>query len=66
MASVGDKSWQGMESEGIAMSATAGQIEYATSLLEQLGYDVDEYNLDSMDVWEIGKLIGELKDELEG
>ena len=48
------------------MSATAGQIEYATSLLKQLGYDVDEYNIDSMEVWEIGKLIGELKDELEG
>ena len=48
------------------MSATAGQIEYATSLLKQLGYDVDTYSLDDMEVWEISKLIGDLKDELEG
>ena len=55
-----------MEQEGVTMNATVGQIEYATNLLKQLGYDVEEYNLDGMEVWEISKLISELKDELEG
>ncbi len=48
------------------MIATVRQIEYATNLLKQLGYDVEEYNLDGMEVWEISKLISELKDELDG
>ena len=48
------------------MSATVRQIEYATNLLKQLGYDVEEYNLDGMEVWEISELISEFKDELEG
>ena len=55
-----------VESEGATMIATVRQIEYATNLLKQLGYDVEEYNLDGMEVWEISELIDELKDELDG
>ena len=58
--------YKGVEQEGATMNATVRQIEYATNLLKQLGYDVEEYNLDGMEVWEISELIDELKDELDG
>jgi hypothetical protein len=42
---------------------TSNQIELATNLLEQLGYDMDTYDFDSMDFEEVSELIDELKDE---
>ncbi|MEN6414362.1 MAG: hypothetical protein ABFC84_16615 [Veillonellales bacterium] len=42
---------------------TAKQIEFATELLQQLGYDPDDYDFSSMDFQEVSKLIDELKDE---
>ncbi len=45
--------------------ATPEQIEYATSMINELGYDMDDYNLPDMTVSEISQLIKELKDELE-
>ena len=44
---------------------TIRQIRYAEDLLKKLGYDVDEYDLESMDKWEISDLINELKEEWE-
>jgi len=46
--------------------ATQAQIQYATDLLDKLGYDVEEYDLNSMTKDEISELIRELKDEWEG
>lgn len=45
---------------------TQAQINYATKLCNELGYDPEEYNFDRMDRGVISKLIGELKAELEG
>ncbi|MEN6414711.1 MAG: hypothetical protein ABFC84_18395 [Veillonellales bacterium] len=42
---------------------TAKQIEYATELLQQLGYDPEKYDFGSRDFQEVSKLIDELKDE---
>lgn len=45
--------------------ATPEQIEYATGMINELGYDMDDYNLPDMTSSEISQLIKELKDELE-
>lgn len=45
--------------------ATPKQIEYATLMISELGYDLDDYNLPDMTVSEISQLIKELKEELE-
>lgn len=42
---------------------TAKMIDFATSLLEQLGYDRDEYDFDNMTFEQVRDLIDELKDE---
>lgn len=39
------------------------QIDFATDLLEQLGYDVDDYDLSQMNQDEISALIKELLEE---
>ena len=46
--------------------ATQSQIKYAKILIQQLGYDLENYDLENMTGWEISNLIGELKEELEG
>ena len=48
------------------MRATQAQIDYATFLLNELGYDLDAYDFDDMTKEQVNKLIGELKAELEG
>ena len=45
------------------MPATQMQIKYATDLLRKLGYDVDDYDFDSMTAQEVSDLIDELKQE---
>lgn len=45
---------------------TKSQIEYATDLLNKLGYDLDWYDLEAMTRQQIGELIDELKKEWEG
>ena len=47
-------------------SATRAQVMYAENLLEELGYDVEDYPLSEMDKQEVSKLIDDLKDELYG
>ena len=47
-------------------SATAAQIEYATDLIQKLGYDLDWYDLERMTRGQISQLIDELRDEWEG
>lgn len=47
-------------------AATYGQVGYAKKLLDELGYDADDYDFDNMTYWEVAKLIEELKEELEG
>lgn len=47
-------------------SATRAQVMYAENLLEELGYDIDDYPLSEMSKWEVSELIDELKDELYG
>ena len=44
-------------------SPTAKMIDYATSLLSELGYDPDEYDFDNMTFEQVRDLIDELKDE---
>lgn len=44
-------------------SPSQAQIDFATDLLEQLGYDVDDYNLSQMNRDEISALIKELLEE---
>ena len=46
--------------------ASDSQVKYAESLIQQLGYDVDDYDLQNMTSWEISELIDDLKEELEG
>ena len=48
------------------MKATRPQIMCAIRLCRELGYDPDDYALVSMSQEDIGKLIGELRSELEG
>lgn len=45
---------------------TLDQIDYVEQLCIQLGYDVDDYDPYGMSKREIGELIDELKEELEG
>ena len=47
-------------------SATRAQVMYAENLLEELGYDIEDYPLSEMGKWEVSELIDELKDELCG
>ncbi|MEN6566364.1 MAG: hypothetical protein ABFC57_08685 [Veillonellales bacterium] len=42
---------------------TANQIEFATDLLQQMGYDPDDYDFDSLDFQDVSNLIDALKDE---
>ena len=46
--------------------ATAAQISYIIDLLDQLGYDQDDYDLDRMTKFQAGELIQDLKQELLG
>lgn len=48
-----------------AVKPTPSQIKYATELLKMLGYDVDDYDFEEMDRWEVSDLIDELKQEWE-
>lgn len=48
-----------------AVKPTPSQIKYATKLLKTLGYDVDDYDFEEMDRWEVSDLINELKQEWE-
>ncbi len=43
--------------------ATQAQIDYAESLMKKLGYDPNNYDLESMTRWAISELIDELKEE---
>lgn len=45
------------------MKPTAAQIKYAKDLLKKLGYDLDNYDFDTMTKEEISELITELKNE---
>lgn len=42
---------------------TAKMIDYANSLLDQLGYNPDEYDFDNMTFEQVRDLIDELKGE---
>lgn len=44
---------------------TKKQIRYAEDLLRKLGYDLDDYDFEEMDSWEVSDLINELKQEWE-
>lgn len=46
--------------------ATKNQIDYATDLINKLGYDLDWYDLSKMNKSQISELISELKNEWEG
>lgn len=43
---------------------TKEQIKHAEDLLRNLGYDVDDYDFEEMDRWEVEDLISGLKSEL--
>lgn len=43
--------------------ATQRMIDFALDLINQLGYDPDEYDFDSMTFEQVRDLINELKDE---
>ena len=47
-------------------SATRAQVMYAENLLEELGYDSEDYPLSEMGKKEVSELIDELKEELYG
>lgn len=44
--------------------ATEAQIRYAKKLLNDLGYDVDDYDFDVMTRKDVSELIDNLSDEL--
>lgn len=46
--------------------ATQRQIKYATDMIAELGYDIDDYDLESMSKQSISILIDDLKEELNG
>lgn len=46
--------------------ATQRQIEYATNMIAELGYDINDYDLESMSKQSISILIDDLKEELNG
>lgn len=45
---------------------TKRMIDFATKLINELGYDIDSYDFDRMSFSEVSELIDELKKELEG
>ncbi len=45
---------------------TAAQIDYAKYLLNELGHDLDWYDIESMTRLQLANLIDELRHELEG
>lgn len=45
---------------------TKKQIDYAADLLDKLGYDKEEYDIENMSRAELSEQISELKDEWEG
>lgn len=45
---------------------TSAQIDYARHLLNELGYDPDWYDVESMTRLKLANLIDELRHELEG
>lgn len=44
--------------------ATQKQINYAKKLIEELGYDLDDYELEKMTHGEMINLLGDLQQEL--
>ena len=48
-----------------AVKPTPSQIKYATELLKTLGYNIDYYDFEEMDRWEVSDLINDLKQESE-
>jgi hypothetical protein len=50
----------------IANKPTAAMIGFATSLIKQLGYDIDDYDFDNMTFAKCSNLISELKAERSG
>lgn len=47
-------------------SATRAQVMYAENLLEELGYDIEDYPLSEMGKKEVSELIDDLKEEMYG
>ena len=47
-----------------SMPATQKQIDYAKKLIEELGYDLDDYELEKMTRGEMINLLGDLQQEL--
>ena len=45
---------------------TSAQIDYARYLLQELGYDEQEYDIEGMTRLSLANLIEELRHELEG
>ena len=45
---------------------TSAQIDYARYLLRELGYDEQEYDIESMTRLQLANFIDELRKELEG
>ena len=45
------------------MSATPKMINFAEKLIEQCGYDINDYDLQAMTFQEVSSLIDELKEE---
>ena len=43
--------------------ATQKQVHYAEALIMELGYDLDDYDLNSMSFGEVSTLIDEMKSE---
>ncbi len=46
------------------MPATPKMIDYAETLIEKCGYDLNDYDLGNMSFEEVSVLIDELKEEL--
>ena len=44
--------------------ATQKQIDYAKKLIDELGYDLDDYDLEKMTLGEMSNLLGDLQQEL--
>ena len=44
--------------------ATQKQIDYAKKLIDELGYDLDDYELEKMTLGEMINLLGDLQQEL--
>lgn len=57
----------GQETKSAMMEANKPalrQIKYANFLLQQLGYEVEDYDFEKMNKWEVEDLINGLKAEL--